>query len=270
MEKDTTETFAKKLKERFQNIEMVSEYGKDNDDKIIVRCIKHDHTWQTTPHHLMASKHACKYCYREYRIELDRKKNSEKFNLFLEEHYAPFYEVSEVNYVNNKTKVKLICPEHGPFFLKPEKMMCRLDGCPYCRESHLERSTRGILDALGIRYSRQQHFNWLGLLSLDFYLPDYNVAIECQGEQHFKQREDSLFSKHDPFDDRLDRDMTKNERCKENGVKLIYLLNKKFKKLSEGELFKRIYSKALLIEDIEKNHSILLDYIKNAELILTD
>lgn len=270
MEKDTTETFAKKLKERFEEIEMVSEYGKDNDDKITVRCIKHDYTWTVTPHHLMAYKHACKYCYREYRIELDRKEGTETFQKFLEEHYASFYDISKVNYVNNKTKVKLICPEHGEFLLQPNKAMSRLDGCPYCRESHLERSTRGILDALNIKYIRQQHFNWLGLLSLDFYLPDYNVAIECQGEQHFKQREDSLFSKNDPFDDRLERDMTKNKRCKENNVQLIYLLNKKFKKLSEGELFKGIYSEALLIEDIEQNYNILLDYIKNAEPILTD
>ena len=42
-----------------------------------------------------------------------------------------------------------------------------------------------MLEDHGIEYVYQKRFPWLGLLSLDFYLPEYNVAIECQGEQHF-------------------------------------------------------------------------------------
>ena len=26
---------------------------------------------------------------------------------------------------------------------------------------------------------------WLGKQSIDFFLPQYNIAIECQGKQHF-------------------------------------------------------------------------------------
>ena len=37
-----------------------------------------------------------------------------------------------------------------------------------------------------IEYEYQKRFIWLGKQSLDFYLPKYNIAIECQGEQHFK------------------------------------------------------------------------------------
>ena len=31
-----------------------------------------------------------------------------------------------------------------------------------------------------------EQFDWLSLQKLDFYLNNYNVAIECQGIQHYK------------------------------------------------------------------------------------
>lgn len=53
-------------------------------------------------------------------------------------------------------------------------------------------------------------------MSLDFYLPEYNVAIECQGEQHLiKGRNFTNVLQ-------LENDLLKNKLCKENGVKLLY------------------------------------------------
>lgn len=39
------------------------------------------------------------------------------------------YDYSQVDFVNTKTKVCIICPEHGPFFQSPEKHMLG-NGCP--------------------------------------------------------------------------------------------------------------------------------------------
>ena len=36
-----------------------------------------------------------------------------------------------------------------------------------------------------INYIQQYKINELGKQSIDFYLTDFNIAIECQGEQHF-------------------------------------------------------------------------------------
>ena len=39
------------------------------------------------------------------------------------------------------------------------------------------------------RFEQQKTFDWLIYkrnLKLDFYLPEYNIAIECQGEQHYR------------------------------------------------------------------------------------
>lgn len=61
-------------------------------------------------------------------------------------------------------------------------------GCPYCNHlSKGEEYVKNVLNELGINYIRQyciktdkRHY------SIDFYLPEYNLAIEYNGEQHYK------------------------------------------------------------------------------------
>lgn len=59
---------------------------------------------------------------------------------------------------------------------------------------------------------------------LDFYLPDYNIAIECQGVQHFL---DGVFfgSKNSQFKDIKYRDELKFKLCKSHNINLIYYTN---------------------------------------------
>ena len=56
------------------------------------------------------------------------------------------------------------------------------------------------LKSENIKFEKQKKFEWLGRQSLDFYLPEYNVAIECQGIQHFTDK--TRFS-HDTFKERI-------------------------------------------------------------------
>lgn len=41
------------------------------------------------------------------------------------------YDYSKVNYINNKTKVCIICPEHGEFWQTPSNHL-QGKGCPEC------------------------------------------------------------------------------------------------------------------------------------------
>jgi lysophospholipase L1-like esterase len=50
----------------------------------------------------------------------------------------------------------------------------------------LETEISLFLEREGIEYEEQKKFPWLKNYRLDFYLPQYNVAIECQGRQHFE------------------------------------------------------------------------------------
>lgn len=267
-EKYTTETLKEAIHKKHPNIELISEYLGDNDSEITVKCTIHNDEWKTTPHRLSQQKHGCKKCYREERNRKINEIQAKKFQNFLETNYKPLYDISQVSYINNKTKVKLTCPIHGEFSLRPDKMINRLDGCPFCKESHLEKQTKLILDKLGFEYEREKTFDWLTnktKMPIDFYLPKYNIAIECQGEQHIIERDDSLMNRSDKFVDKVYRDKLKFNQCKKNGVKIIYIFNKLHSANRLNELFEHIYDDSLFIEDINGNNEILLNKISETD-----
>lgn len=264
----TIEGLKEKISNKHPDIELISEYIGDNDSNITVKCKIHGDIWKTTPHRLLQQKYGCQKCYQEQRKKEIKKNQSEKFQNFLEKYYAPLYDISQVEYINSKTDVKLICPTHGEFFLKPKKMINRLDGCPYCNESHLEKNVKIILEKLNHTFEREKTFDWLinkSNMFLDFYLPQYNIAIECQGEQHIIERKESLMNKNDNFENKVSRDQLKYKLCQEHGIPIIYILNKKFAQQSLNEQFNHIYDNALFIEDIEENPQILLEKINEAK-----
>ena len=127
-----------------------------------------------------------------------------------------------MNYVNAQTKVCIICPEHGEFWQTPNKHL-QGKGCPKCNLSHLERSVMNYLDEHEIAYDYQKRFNWLGRQSLDFYLPDYNVGIECQGIQHFEEID--YFGGKEGLNECKKRDKLKFKKCQKNGIKVLYYSN---------------------------------------------
>ena len=69
---------------------------------------------------------------------------------------------------------------------------------------------------------------WLDKLTLDFYLPDYNAAIECQGEQHFGRTKNtsSIFT-DEKINQVKKRDKLKRQLCEDNEIKLLYYSNLK-------------------------------------------
>ena len=56
----------------------------------------------------------------------------------------------------------------------------------------------------------------------DFYLPDYNLLIEYDGEQHFSFKKDTYsWNNEENFQKTKKHDELKNNWCKENNIKLI-------------------------------------------------
>lgn len=90
----------------------------------------------------------------------------------------------------------------------------------------MEKEIKNPLNENNINYiqdCRSRTLKWLKYkksLSLDFYLPDYNVAIECQGEEHFRSID--YFGGDYDFNQRIKRDKIKLDLCERNGVKLLY------------------------------------------------
>lgn len=178
--------------------------------KVCIICPIHGEFWQTPKQHLQGQ--GCPFCSNNI--------SSKDFFIYKANiTHNNKYDYSKVEYINCSTKVCIICPEHGEFWQYPNSHV-RGDGCPYCNESHLERDINTFLNENNIIFERQKKFDWLGRQSLDFYLPQYNCAIECQGEQHFKPID--FFGGKKTFQKQLERDSRKYELCKLNGIKVLY------------------------------------------------
>lgn len=129
--------------------------------KICIICPEHGEFWQTPKCHL-----ACRGCYecakkkfgkggkrgkivgntfrdRKIKEEKERKKRRKRYEIkkpvdtmaFIEEArkiHDDKYDYSNVKYVNNKTKVCIICPEHGEFWQEPYRHLALGSGCPKC------------------------------------------------------------------------------------------------------------------------------------------
>jgi hypothetical protein len=62
---------------------------------------------------------------------------------------------------------------------------------------------------------------WLGRQRLDVFLPQRNLALEYQGEQHYQAV--SVFGGSDALARTIERDALKKRLCEENSVELIYV-----------------------------------------------
>ena len=147
----------------------------------------------------------------ERAIKIHHLDNGEQKYLYDSNDYQGYYE-----------DMKMICRVHGEFWQTPANHL-QGQGCPYCKESRLEKQIRDLLVRNEINFIPQANskiFEWVGKLSLDFYLPDYNIAIECQGKQHF-----NLGGWNEPFEVIQERDGRKRRLCEANGIKLLYFSN---------------------------------------------
>lgn len=187
---------------------------KSNKDKVTIICPKHGE-FQQKPNKHISRKDGCPKCANKYVTNDEFIEKAKKI-------HGDKYDYSKVNYVNNTTPIEIICKKHGSFWQTPDKHLQR-HGCPICKESRLERDLRVYLTDNGIKFEIQKKFKWLGTQSLDFYLPDSNIGIECQGIQHLKDFSLKNNKRFD-FDVISNRDIKKNLLCKENGVNLYYIL----------------------------------------------
>lgn len=152
------------------------------------------------------------------------------------------YDYSDMRYNGMANYIYPICPIHGQFKQYAVTHIMQGCGCPKCSESHLEREIRIALEKNNIDYIYEQTFDWLRYkknMSLDFYLPNYNIAIECQGEQHFQGG--WLINEEESKLIRV-RDEVKRKQCVENGVELIYFLDGKYKNFTK-DLSNRCFTK---------------------------
>jgi len=180
--------------------------------KVIINCPKHGDFEQKPNDHL--SGYGCIICSGKYNKKDEFIINSNKI-------HNNKYNYSKVNYTNNKTKIIIICSEHGEFKVRPDNHI-QGNGCPICSRSRGEIEIKKILEHNNIKFETQKKFDDcknIFSLSFDFYLPEKNICIEYDGEQHYKPID--FFGGINKFNEQQKRDKIKNEYCKNNNIHLI-------------------------------------------------
>lgn len=216
--KPTLEAFRARFSDKMINLSEF-EYKRATDAGKCL-CERCGNVWYTTPMSLMKGS-GCPRCAKERRV-MKRTSNIDEFIRKFQEKHGINYDFSEAKYVNAITKMAVICPSHGKFFMTPNDLLSG-HGCPICNSSRLESEVRKILSENNIAFEEQKRFEWLRLkkpLSLDFYLPKQNIAIECQGIQHYKAIE--RFGGEEELVRIKNRDFIKKELCEKQGITLVY------------------------------------------------
>lgn len=75
-----------------------------------------------------------------------------------------------------------------------------------------------------------EYYAWLsspshGAMQLDIYLPDYGVALEIDGKQHYKYP-NAYHESYQEFHDQRGRDRLKEQLCDDKGIALIRIRGK--------------------------------------------
>jgi hypothetical protein len=220
----------KYTKEIFIEKANIKHYGKydysfveyiNSSKKVEVICPEHGSFFISPSNHLLGQ--SCSICSGV------KKKTLEQFIEISNIKHNNRYDYSESIYVNNRSKIKIICPVHG-MFEQTAKDHMNGNGCKLCNLSKGELMVKNILDSYKIFYIREYKFESCKSLSgvklpFDFYLPEYDICIEYDGRQHFEPVD--IFGGIDSYERLVENDSIRNDWCKNNNKTLvtIYLFN---------------------------------------------
>ena len=188
-----TESFIKKSKQIHGTVYDYSKsiYSKAH-EQVLITCRTHGDFYQKANDHVNGS--GCTLCGHNLRFDKLTKDLDERIAEFNKTHNN-FYDYSFIeNYKNIYSIIKIKCPEHG-FFTQVAHNHWKGAQCPSCSNMFSKGSTKiqKVLSELNIEFFMEYTFNDLlhpltkNKLRFDFYLPQQNIAIEFNGQQHYKE-----------------------------------------------------------------------------------
>lgn len=190
--------------------------------RIKMKCTKHNVESTKTPYEVVCGK-GCYLCGLEKLSVRQRKPEDE----FVKELHDKYPNIDLVSGYTAKT-------EYADFYCN----ICKASwtdiadyvsrrGCPRCNGASVESQIGEILQQYKINYIPQYSFNDCRdqrALPFDYYIPDCNVLIEYDGEQHYKPRNFGGISDEEAkenFKITQFHDKIKTEYCINNNIPLI-------------------------------------------------
>lgn len=244
-QKITKDKFEDMLNEKYgEEYKIIGEY-KGYSEYIDIYHEKCGRVFKTKPSY-MGKGRKCNHCYQNH------KKTTEEVKKLVSDYTNGEYEMlSQYTGIDNKVKI-LHKDCNGIFERSIQEFVNRGSiGCPYCNTiSNGAKFVKMFLDKNNINYEMEKKFKEcknIKELPFDFYLPDYNICIEYDGEHHKRV----LY--HWGGEERLKqiqkRDNIKTEYCKENGIFLIRINDKTTALSKKREYIEDILEKLIFKQD---------------------
>lgn len=217
IKRQTNDEFLRKFNEKnldSKTIKIHSKYSK-NSEKLDCECLICGYMWDARPDKLLLGQ-GCPKCHKSFR------RTTEDFVEEMKVTNSDIEILGEFVSVNEPISCK--CKKCNATWNPIAYTILHGSGCPQCTISHGEDNCIKTFDFLNISYTPQMKFDDLvgvngGKLSYDFYLPQYNILIECQGQQHEKPIE--MFGGETQFQLQLEHDKRKREYADKNGFLLL-------------------------------------------------
>lgn len=149
-------------------------------------CTLHNKEFMKYSYLLINGHTGCDECYKED-IRIRMGKTTEQFKEELKEVHPELEVVGE--YINRYTPIKLKCKTHNyEFESAPCYILSKAGCCPKSIKYVKEKTIGDLLDKWNIKYTQQKTFEDckdVKVLPFDYFLDDFNILIEYQGEQHY-------------------------------------------------------------------------------------
>ena len=147
------------------------------DKKVCIICPEHGEFWQQANLHLKGC--GCPKCSGNV------KRTAEDFFIKAREVHGDKYDLSKVNYVENKTKICVICPEHGEFMITPKNFL-RGNGCRKCAtELHAQKRKKD--KQYFLERARKKHGDKYDYSKVEYIDASTKVCIICPEHGEFWQ-----------------------------------------------------------------------------------
>jgi hypothetical protein len=154
----------------------------DNTTKVIIICKDHGEYTQQPSNHLMGKQ--CKLCSIE-NIRLKNRSNTTDFIETATKKHGKIYDYSKVNYIDNSTKVIIICSIHREFEQTPS---CHLsgNGCQKCGKIKSHQSQTFTTEEF-IENAMEIHGDKYDYSKVEYVNSKSNVIIICKKHGEFEQ-----------------------------------------------------------------------------------
>jgi rubrerythrin len=192
-----------------------------NRNPIEIKCKKCGYIFkQSLQSHALGA--GCRLCGYEESKKKQRKPLEQFIKEAIEVH-GNRYDYSSVIYTNKNAKILLKCKTCGSIFLQTACEHLQGHGCRTCsKQSSGELLVANCLKKNNVEFIEQYAAPgciYLNQLYFDFFLPDYNIAIEFNGIQHYQVVD--YFGGEKEFLEQQKRDQAKKDYCLKENIFLI-------------------------------------------------